>query len=156
MHRRAPALQPEEGTLPLVRTLIRLLTACFILLAASCEASRGAHPPASPRPCETAQTDTERPERIILMIGDGFGTSHLTALSLALREHGGPTLEKLPVAGLVRTSSANRIVTDSGAAASAFATGHRVNNQALSLTHNGAPLRTIAEQAKSVDGESVW
>lgn len=89
----------------------------------------------------------DRPRNVVLMIADGFGVSHLTALSLLLRNEGGTVLEDLPVLGLVRTSSADRLVTDSAAGASAFATGQRVNNRSLSLSPDGAALPTLAERA---------
>lgn len=103
----------------------------------------GAAPSAAP-----ADEITERPQRVIVMIGDGLGIGHLTALSLATRDRGGSAIEALPVVGLVRTSSATHVVTDSGAAATAFATGQRTRNRAVSMTTEGERMETLMQLAR--------
>lgn len=56
-------------------------------------------------------------------------------------------IDDMPVMGSFDNHSADALVTDSAAAATAFATGVRVKNRTLSLGEGGAPLPTILEQA---------
>ena len=93
------------------------------------------------------------PRHVILMIGDGMGINSwvhahyfrfgATADSLDDRL----TMESLPVTGLVYTHSADRLVTDSAASASALYTGRKVRNGNLSVAPDGAVLTTVFEEA---------
>ncbi len=58
-------------------------------------------------------------------------------------------LDKFPVLGHVRTYSLNQFVTDSAAAATALASGHKTNNQMVGLSPSGEPFRTIIDDAKA-------
>jgi alkaline phosphatase len=51
--------------------------------------------------------------------------------------------------GLLGVEPANAMVTDSAAAASAMATGHKVNNDSVSVTPDGKPVGTIMDAAKA-------
>lgn len=86
-----------------------------------------------------------RPKNIILVIGDGMGPSHVTAA----RWIRGDKLQllRMPVIGIVATHSADDAVTDSAASASAYATGMKTNNGALSVDADGNPRRTVLEVA---------
>ncbi|NMO17033.1 alkaline phosphatase [Pyxidicoccus fallax] len=86
------------------------------------------------------------PRNVVLLVGDGMGPSHFAAARL-LR---GDAFEagRFPVTGLVATASASSRVTDSAAAASAMATGHKVNNKMLSVDAEGRPLPTLLELAE--------
>ncbi len=91
----------------------------------------------------TAQT----PKNIILMIGDGMGPAHVTALVEA--QAGTPVnMERPRVGGLVKTSSANDRVTDSAAAGTAYATGHKTNDGSLGVCPHGRRLESILEKAE--------
>ncbi len=98
---------------------------------------------------------------IVLMIGDGMGAEHVRAASLyAHGREGALFLESLPHRGEVVTTPAYRIppgsdllatppkVTDSAAAGTAMATGHKVFNGVVSLAlpGDGSPLETIVER----------
>ncbi len=86
-------------------------------------------------------------ENIILLIGDGMGPAQVTALMQAQGSE--PiNMERATVGGFVKTSSANNRVTDSAAAATAFATGQKTNNGHLGVNVNGEPLETILEKAE--------
>lgn len=88
---------------------------------------------------------------VILMIGDGMGFEHVRAASLYLRgTEGALAMECLPYRASVKTSSASGAVTDSAAAATAFATGRKVANRVLSLAipGDGSPLTTLVELFK--------
>jgi alkaline phosphatase len=84
------------------------------------------------------------PKNIILFIGDGMGVQQLTAGKIA---KGSLEIERCPVSGLVTTWSANHLVTDSAAAATAIASGHKTNNGMLGLSPDGQALKNIVEFA---------
>lgn len=58
-------------------------------------------------------------------------------------------MEAMPVAGWSRTASANSLVTDSAAAATAIATGVKTNNGIISQDAANNDLETILEQAQA-------
>lgn len=87
-----------------------------------------------------------QPKNVILLIADGTGPAHYTAL---IHYRGADcNICRMPVVALVATHCANRAVTDSAAAASAIATGHKVNYEAVSVDAEGKPLQTILERAE--------
>lgn len=95
----------------------------------------------------------DSPSNIILFIGDGMGEAHAMAGSyFATGEATGLSFQQFPVRSSVTTRSADNPVTDSAAAATAMATGSKVNNGVLSvaLPGDGKPLETILEQALKV------
>lgn len=81
-------------------------------------------------------------ENVILMIGDGMGFNHLKCAEDNL------FMETLPVSGSVITKSADQDITDSSAAATAYACGKKTNNGYLSVLPNGKACKTIAEEAQ--------
>jgi alkaline phosphatase len=89
---------------------------------------------------------SQEPKNIILLIGDGLGPVHVD-WAAELRK-GDFRIATMPVAGLARTASLNRAVTDSAAGATALATGQRVEYEAVSMTAAGEPLPTILERAE--------
>lgn len=91
-------------------------------------------------------TAADKPKNVILLVGDGLGVAHVSAISL-MRE-GNSRIGEMPVTGLVMTMSADRDVTDSAAGASAFATGKRINYEAVSVDAEGRPLTTVLELAE--------
>ncbi|MGL4854679.1 MAG: alkaline phosphatase, partial [Lentisphaeria bacterium] len=84
-------------------------------------------------------------KNIILMIPDGVGHANVTLArnmvknALALDPY---------LCGAVNTSSANSNVTDSAAAATAYATGQRTNNGYVGVNCDFSPLPSLAEIAK--------
>ncbi|MDR0510483.1 MAG: alkaline phosphatase [Rikenellaceae bacterium] len=84
---------------------------------------------------------------IIFMVGDGMGVTQLT--SAMLRNSWQPlNMERAQAVGLVKTCSANNTVTDSAAAGTALATGHKTDNKMISQGPDGTKLETIAEKAR--------
>jgi alkaline phosphatase len=82
---------------------------------------------------------------VILFIGDGMGSEHLHATELWT---GAPLgFRSFPAATTVTTFAARGVVTDSAAAATAMATGRKVNRFVLSQARpgNGANLPTVLE-----------
>src|SRR5690242_13034323 len=83
-------------------------------------------------------TAAERAKNVILFIGDGMGVSTLTAARIYDGQKRGVdgasnllSFEAFPNLALVRTYSADSLVTDSAASASALLTGRRTLNGAL-------------------------
>jgi alkaline phosphatase len=85
---------------------------------------------------------------IILCIGDGMGPEHVKAA----RYYAGTNLffESFPYQADLETTSANAAITDSAAAATAMATGLKVNNGVISLRlpGDGGELETLLEYFK--------
>lgn len=96
-------------------------------------ASSGEEPPRAPR-------------NVILLIADGGGTAHFTLAKL--RRGADFNIGRMPVVGLATTHSTERTVTDSASAATAIATGVKVNIGAVSLDPQGKPLETVLEAAE--------
>ncbi len=83
----------------------------------------------------------------ILLIGDGMGPLQI---HLARKDPGQPLgMEGMPHSGIVTTRSADRDVTDSAAAGTALATGHKTNNGMVGVAPNGHRLETILERARA-------
>jgi alkaline phosphatase len=90
----------------------------------------------------------QKPFGIILFVGEGL-TAQRTA---ATRVYGGGADNPLAMDGLefsarLRNHSADFAVPDSGAAASALATGTKVKNGTISVGESGGALKTILEIA---------
>lgn len=98
-------------------------------------------------------TDREAPraKSVILLVGDGMGQAHRLAGQLVSRGTSGRlAMDRLPIAGLMGTVSADpdTFVTDSAAAATAMATGVKTVNGAVAVDPNGRPVSSILELAK--------
>lgn len=88
---------------------------------------------------------------VIYIQGDGMGIGQREFLRLAtVGPKGELKMNSLPVAGLVHTSSVDpdEAVTDSAAAATAFATGVKSYNGAIAVDAKGRPVTTVLERAK--------
>ncbi|MCB0634254.1 MAG: alkaline phosphatase [Lewinella sp.] len=80
------------------------------------------------------------------MIGDGMGLGQITA---GMYSNGNQlNLEKFPVVGFHKTHSANDLVTDSAAGATAFACGIKTYNSAIGISADSMPCYTILEEAR--------
>ena len=92
-------------------------------------------------------------KNIILFIGDGMGLEHVRAGGMYLNgEPGTLVFEGFPYQGTVTTYSADRAITDSAAAATAMATGQKVNNGTISMAYpgDGSELTTLLEYYSSL------
>jgi alkaline phosphatase len=86
---------------------------------------------------------------VVLLIGDGLGASLLAgARAYGPGAEGRLELEKLPRLAMLRTHSADSIVTDSAAAGSAFATGARMPNRSVNLGEDGSRPPLISQLAR--------
>ncbi|HKK42943.1 MAG TPA: alkaline phosphatase [Bacteroidales bacterium] len=84
-------------------------------------------------------------KNVILMIGDGMGIADVSA-AMAVSETPLNIL-RCTVTGLQTTSSADNYITDSGAAGTALATGHKTNNGRIGMDPDGNPVKSILEIA---------
>jgi alkaline phosphatase len=114
-------------------------TAFFVVIILATGASLLGGCAHHPRPRELS------PNNIILLIGDGMGVSHMSAARI---EAGSLNMERLPVGGLIATHAQGSLVTDSAASGTALATGRKTYNGAISVSHEGEPLKTVAEYAE--------
>jgi len=94
---------------------------------------------------EKSTADSQRPAKVILMIGDGMGFAQVSA---ALIANSTLNLERTTITGLVTTYSSDNLITDSAAGGTAIATGTKTYNGAISVDTTGAPLKTIVEYAE--------
>ncbi|MCE1189096.1 MAG: alkaline phosphatase [Ignavibacteria bacterium] len=86
-----------------------------------------------------------KPKNIIILIGDGMGIGQVSA---ALFSDTLAPWKQFPVTGFSVTCSADALITDSAAGATALATGQRTANRHLSITPEGKPIKTIMEYAR--------
>jgi alkaline phosphatase len=83
---------------------------------------------------------------IVFMIGDGMGLA--TVYSAMTVSHNPLNIERCNIIGLQKTFSSDHYITDSGAAATAFASGNKTNNGAIGMDSHGKPVKSILEIAK--------
>jgi len=93
-----------------------------------------------------APADSAAPvQNVIFLIGDGMGLSMLSTVdALAERRL---AMGRMPVTGLVRTHSLTGPISDSGAGATAMATGFKTTNYTIGMTPDGRERLSILEAA---------
>ena len=91
------------------------------------------------------EPDGRKVKNIILMIGDGMGLEQISAAWVC--NGGSLNLDNFSKIGIQRTYSANKLVTDSAAAGTALATGHKTNNGMISMTPDSVAVKSLAEEA---------
>lgn len=128
-----------------------LFSAAAVTFTASCQAST---PPTGSATQSSAQTD-QKPKYIFYFIGDGMGVNQVNAAETYLGQlegKFGPSplcFSSFPHTAFVTTYSANSGVTDSAAAGTALATGHKTKNDALGLDETlEHPVNSIAWTAQ--------
>ena len=90
-----------------------------------------------------------KPKNVVILIGDGMG---LTQISAAMIANGGDlNILKMPATGFIKTSSADNLITDSGASGTAMATGHKTKNGAIGVDSSGKTVRSILEIAQELN-----
>ena len=93
------------------------------------------------------------PQNVIFLIGDGMGFEQVRAAGMYLNgDEGTLSFESLPYQAEMTTYSADSSVTDSAAAATAMATGVKVNNGVVSVATpgDGRELETLLEYFKTL------
>lgn len=84
-------------------------------------------------------------KNVILMIGDGMGLVQVSAAWVA--NHGKLNIDNCTYTGFSRTWCANRLITDSGAAGTAMATGSKTNYHCISVDTLGNKLNSLTDLA---------
>ena len=90
------------------------------------------------------------PKYVFLFIGDGMSVpQRMTANEFSVKIGNGPLeMNSLPVSGLARSCSADSLITDSAAAATAIACGQKTNNHFSGVDPDGNPLESCAVVAQ--------
>ena len=93
---------------------------------------------------------TVRPKYVFLFIGDGMSVpQRMTANEFSIATGGsGLRMNSMEIVAMARSRSANYLVTDSAAAATAIACGEKTNNGSLGVDKTGGKLISCAELAK--------
>ncbi len=92
-----------------------------------------------------AEPGADYPKNIIVIIGDGMGLSQVS-LSV-IDEAGRSVFSQFPHIGLMTTHSADELITDSGAGATAISTGKKTKNGRIGKDASGADAKTLLEYA---------
>lgn len=95
-----------------------------------------------------AKHKTDEVKNLIFMIGDGMGLSQISVLQIE-NEYAPTAFDRAQGVALAVTRSANNRVTDSAAAATALASGHKTNNGTLGQDPEGRPLESMMARAKA-------
>ncbi|MFZ5478840.1 MAG: alkaline phosphatase, partial [Myxococcota bacterium] len=124
-----------------------------LLALAACTRYTPATPDDPPLPGDdtgdSAPTSPGPAPAVVLFVGDGMGFEHVAGGSLHVTgERGGLTMETAPHQGRVRTASLSG-VTDSAAAATALASGHKTWNDVVGLDADGLAVESIVERARA-------
>ncbi len=86
------------------------------------------------------------PKNVILMIGDGLGIAQITAAMI--RNDNELNMERFPVVGLQKTHSADNLITDSAASATAISSGVKTYNNAIGVKADTTYVESLLEEAK--------
>lgn len=89
---------------------------------------------------------------VFLFIGDGMGMGHVMSAESYNRLVKGSEerilMMRFPVASMAMTYSANSPITDSAAAGTALATGHKTNNGMVGVLPDSTAVESVARQLK--------
>lgn len=96
---------------------------------------------------------------MILFIGDGMGIPAVTSARISRNQRAGKDhigfplfFESFEATGMVKTSSASHLVTDSAAGATALLTGRKVNTRSLGMKPTSKEICTSEAEMHIVDG----
>ena len=87
----------------------------------------------------------DKVKNVVLMIGDGMSLAHM--YSAWALNRGSLNLENCQAVGLAKTYCYDRLITDSGAAGTAMATGHKTRYHSIGVDPDGKPLTTLTDLA---------
>ena len=87
------------------------------------------------------------PKNIIILIGDGMGINYVGANIL---QNPNSPFKQFSTIGLSITCSADNLITDSAAGATALATGYLTKNKYISVDTLGNPLYSLFEHAEKL------
>ena len=84
---------------------------------------------------------------LIYMIGDGMGLAHVTMLQIAEGYDNPVSFMRAENVALIKSYSRNNRVTDSAAAGTALATGHKTNNSMLGVLPDSTAVESMMAKA---------
>lgn len=100
-----------------------------------------------------AMTAFAKAKYVFYFIGDGMGTGQRQISEeynkRVLKNGDKLLINSFPVAGITTTYSADTLITDSAAAGTALATGHKTNNGYIAKDVDGKNLKTVLEAAQA-------
>jgi len=105
----------------------------------------------------TSSSNTERLElvkdkqikNVILLIADGTGLAQISSGQLNIvGAEGYLNLQRMPVTGIIKTQSANSLITDSAAGATAYSCGLKTNNGMIAFLPDESHCTTLLELAE--------
>lgn len=121
---------------------------CFVTVV-SCDTNKKAIITAEPQIVEkrVEEINEKQAKNIILLIGDGMG---ITQISAGLYSNSNSlNLERFNNIGLHKCYSSDALITDSAAAATAFACGQKTYNGAIGVDPDTNAIETILEEAEA-------
>tara|TARA_R110002050_G_scaffold71697_4_gene154095 strand:+ start:7562 stop:8734 length:1173 start_codon:yes stop_codon:yes gene_type:complete len=90
-------------------------------------------------------------KNVILLIADGTGIAQITSGQYAIvGSDGYLNIQKMPITGITRTKSANSLVTDSAAGATAYSCGEKTDNGMIAYLPDGRSCKTLLEFAEEM------
>lgn len=95
---------------------------------------------------QAKESNEVKAPNIILMIGDGMGISQIS--SAMIKNNWNLNLEKCDDIGFIKTYSANNMITESAAGATAFACGEKTYNGAIGVSKDTLALKNMVEALK--------
>ena len=136
------------GRRPAAALGIGVVAVASAVVFAGCAASQ---PAAAPGGANGQSSTGDTGKSVIFINGDGMSAAHREAGRLSLAGlDGSLQMDQLPVSGMLTTDSRDpkSFVTDSAAAATAWATGEKTYNGAISVDVDKKPLPILGQQAK--------
>lgn len=91
---------------------------------------------------------SQHAKNVILLIGDGMGLNQVSAAWIA--NQGKLNIDNFKHIGLMRTYAANKLITDSGAAGTAMATGKKTNYHSVGVDSQGNELPSLTDVANEL------
>jgi alkaline phosphatase len=76
---------------------------------------------------------------IVMMIGDGMGITQVSSGMYSNKNYS--SFERSDFVGLIKTHSADNLVTDSAAAGTAMSAGIKTNNKVVGMDKNFNPVK---------------
>jgi alkaline phosphatase len=137
------------------RRVLSFLLAAGLLAICICNNSWAAGLPRGESLGAVAAREPSRAKNIIFMVADGMGLGDVTAARILKHGLSGPLLHlELGRVGYTRTYAANGVLTDSAAAASAWACGEKFNRGEICMHrdgrgHKASILEIAAKKGKS-------
>lgn len=119
-----------------------------VCVAAECQELQYYTSPAGYEPVQVeSPSDDAGVRNIILMIGDGMGLEQISCAWVANR--GKLNVDNMPVTGISRTYSADRLVTDSAAGGTALSCGSKTDNGHVGVALDGTELVSVFTKAQA-------